>query len=211
MNAWNAASSPVQATPTKSTRPSHRCAAASTEDASALQIVQVGAQNQNATGRPAMAAPLNSPPPTSGAEKFKTAGTPSAPPAAVLASEPEPEPHPAMANSPRRASVEAVRRRERMRPFSHHRAARRRRAAEFLDCFEVADRRRPATRERPTQYVGRMPARSGFRDRKLPPAGTGLDSTDLAYSTRSPNAHPAEQTPCRGRDSNSHELTLTAF
>ena len=46
MKPWNDASSPVQATPTKSTRPAHCFAAASTEGASALQIVQVGARSE---------------------------------------------------------------------------------------------------------------------------------------------------------------------
>ena len=47
------ASSPAHATPTKGTRLAHCFATASTEAASALQIVQVGAQNQNAVARPA--------------------------------------------------------------------------------------------------------------------------------------------------------------
>lgn len=53
MNPWNDCSSPVHATPTKSTFPAHSCAAASTEAASRLQVLQVGAQNQNAVVRPA--------------------------------------------------------------------------------------------------------------------------------------------------------------
>jgi len=75
MNPWNAASSPVHATPTKSTWPTHCCAAASTEGASALQELQVGAQNQNAVASPARSAPLNSPPPTSGAVNCNSSGT----------------------------------------------------------------------------------------------------------------------------------------
>ncbi len=53
MNAWNSSSLPDQATPTKSTVPAHRCAAASTEAASRLQVVQYGAQNHSARSRPA--------------------------------------------------------------------------------------------------------------------------------------------------------------
>jgi len=75
MNPWNAASSPVHATPTKSTWPTHCCAAASTEGASALQELQVGAQNQKAVASPARSAPLNSPPPTSGAVNCNSSGT----------------------------------------------------------------------------------------------------------------------------------------
>lgn len=40
-----------------------------------MQILQVGAQNQNAVGRPKACAPLNSPPPTSGAVKSSNSGT----------------------------------------------------------------------------------------------------------------------------------------
>ena len=40
-----------------------------------MQMLQVGAQNQNATGRPATDAPSNWPPPTSGAVNCNTAGT----------------------------------------------------------------------------------------------------------------------------------------
>lgn len=79
MNPLNDASSPVHATPTKSTRPAHCCAAASTEGASALQIVQVGAQNQNAVARPAKSAPANWPPPTSGAVNCNSCGTSATP------------------------------------------------------------------------------------------------------------------------------------
>ena len=85
MKPWKAASSPVHATPTKSTLPSHLCRAASTEAASALQTLQVGAQNQNTTGRPAMVAPSNDPPPTSGAVKASALGTPVAAAVAVAA------------------------------------------------------------------------------------------------------------------------------
>ena len=75
MNPWNDASSPVHATPTKSTWPTHCSAAASTEGASALHTLQVGAQNQNAVARPARSAPLNSPPPTRGAVNCNSSGT----------------------------------------------------------------------------------------------------------------------------------------
>ena len=75
MKPWNAASSPVQATPKKSTLPAHCLLAASTEGASRLQMLQVGAQNQNATGRPATEVPSNSPPPTSGAVNSSSFGT----------------------------------------------------------------------------------------------------------------------------------------
>lgn len=51
MNPWYDSASPNQVTPTKSTRPAHALLAASTEGASMLQIVQVGAQNQSTTGR----------------------------------------------------------------------------------------------------------------------------------------------------------------
>lgn len=54
---WNAGSSPNQATPTKSTLPAHRVLAASTEGASWLHVLQVGAQNQYAVTLPAAAAP----------------------------------------------------------------------------------------------------------------------------------------------------------
>ena len=40
-----------------------------------MQVLQVGAQNQNATGRPATAEPSNSPPPTRGAVKRSASGT----------------------------------------------------------------------------------------------------------------------------------------
>ena len=58
-----------------STEPAQRLRAASTEAASRLQMLQVGAQNQNTTGRPASSDPSNSPPPTNGARKFNAAGT----------------------------------------------------------------------------------------------------------------------------------------
>ena len=78
MKSWKALSSPVHATPMKSTDPAQRLRAASTEGASRLQMLQVGAQNQNTIGRPAKSAPSNSPPPTSGARKFSASGTPAA-------------------------------------------------------------------------------------------------------------------------------------
>jgi len=74
----------------KSTFPSQVLLAASTEGASWLQVIQVGAQNQNATGRPATDAPLNSPPPpTSGAVNCSTFATvaPSGDPFAELVSD----------------------------------------------------------------------------------------------------------------------------
>ena len=40
MNSWNSPSVPVQATPTNWALPAHFCAAASTEGASRLQVVQ---------------------------------------------------------------------------------------------------------------------------------------------------------------------------
>ena len=75
MKPWKEVSSPVQATPMNSTDPAQRLRAASTEAASRLQMLQVGAQNQNTTARPAKSAPSNSPPPTSGARKFSASGT----------------------------------------------------------------------------------------------------------------------------------------
>jgi hypothetical protein len=74
MKPWNDASSPVQATPMKLTLPLHFCAAASTEGASRLQTLQVGAQNQKAVGAPATDLPSKVPPPTNGALKFNAAG-----------------------------------------------------------------------------------------------------------------------------------------
>lgn len=46
MNSWKEASSPDQATPTNVAFPAQSLAAASTEAASALHVLQVGAQNQ---------------------------------------------------------------------------------------------------------------------------------------------------------------------
>jgi hypothetical protein len=83
MNSWKSSSLPVQATPTKLTRPAHSCAAASTEAASRLQVLQVGAQNHSAKGVPAKAAPSKLPPPTSGAVNCSESGTGAA--ATVLA------------------------------------------------------------------------------------------------------------------------------
>jgi hypothetical protein len=53
MKSWKSASLPVHATPTKSTSPANSWATSSTEEASRLQIVQNGAQNQNTVGVPA--------------------------------------------------------------------------------------------------------------------------------------------------------------
>lgn len=66
---------PDHATPMKLTLPAHCLLAASTEGASWLQVVQVGAQNQSATGRPARVAARSSPPPTRGAVNCSTFGT----------------------------------------------------------------------------------------------------------------------------------------
>ena len=67
MNAWNEASSPDQATPAKVTFSLQRWYASSTEGASRLHVLQVGAQNQNAIGLSTNVAEPKSPPPTSGA------------------------------------------------------------------------------------------------------------------------------------------------
>ena len=83
MKPWKVASSPAQATPMNSTDPAHRLRAASTEAASRLQMLQVGAQNQNTTGRPANSDPTNSPPPTNRARKSNAVGTPASPAARV--------------------------------------------------------------------------------------------------------------------------------
>ena len=74
MNLWKSLSSPVHATPTKLTSPANFFAAASTEGASRLQLLQVGAQNQNSVGLPAKVAASMSPPPTSGAVNCNEAG-----------------------------------------------------------------------------------------------------------------------------------------
>jgi hypothetical protein len=74
MNPWKSLSSPVHATPTKLTSPANFFAAASTEGASRLQLLQVGAQNQNSVGLPANVAASISPPPTSGAVNCSEAG-----------------------------------------------------------------------------------------------------------------------------------------
>lgn len=83
MNPWKAVSEPNQATPTKSTLPAHRLLAASTEGASLLQVVQVGAQNQRATVWPVNCVKSSWPPPTSGAVNCNTSGV--AAPAATVA------------------------------------------------------------------------------------------------------------------------------
>lgn len=74
MNPWKSLSSPVHATPTKLTSPANFFAAASTEGASRLHVLQVGAQNQNSVGLPANVAASSSPPPTSGAVNCSEAG-----------------------------------------------------------------------------------------------------------------------------------------
>jgi len=53
MNPWNESSLPVHATPMKLTESPNCWAASSTEGASRLQVLQVGAQNQNTVGLPA--------------------------------------------------------------------------------------------------------------------------------------------------------------
>jgi hypothetical protein len=75
MKPWKSSSLPVQATPTKLTVSANLWAASSTEGASRLQVLQVGAQNQNAVGLPATDAPSNVPPPTSGAVNSSASGT----------------------------------------------------------------------------------------------------------------------------------------
>lgn len=75
MKSWKASSLPVHATPTKLTWPANCVATSSTEGASRLQVLQVGAQNQNAVGIPATAAPSNVPPPTRGALNCRMSGT----------------------------------------------------------------------------------------------------------------------------------------
>src|SRR6056297_199386 len=72
---WKSSSLPVQATPTKSTESANCAAASSTEGASRLQMLQVGAQNQNAVGAPATDAPSKVPPPRSGALNCRMSGT----------------------------------------------------------------------------------------------------------------------------------------
>jgi hypothetical protein len=71
----NDVSSPAQATPYVATLPLQRWATSSTELASALQIVQVGAQNHNITARPASDAPSSWPPPRIVAVNDRGAGT----------------------------------------------------------------------------------------------------------------------------------------
>jgi len=61
----------------KSTLPAHRVLAASTEGASWLQVVQVGAQNHRATVCPRNWVKSTVPPPTSGAVNCNDWGTPS--------------------------------------------------------------------------------------------------------------------------------------
>jgi hypothetical protein len=75
MNPWKESSSPVQATPTKLTVSPNFAAAASTEGASRLQKLQVGAQNQNTVGLPASELASSSPPPTNGALNCRAPGT----------------------------------------------------------------------------------------------------------------------------------------
>jgi len=84
INPWKSSSSPVHATPTKLTAPANFFAAASTEGASRLQALQVGAQNQNSVGLPANVAVSSSPPPTSGAVNCSAAGAATTSPAAAV-------------------------------------------------------------------------------------------------------------------------------
>ena len=74
MKPWNESSSPVHATPTKLTESPNFAAASSTEGASRLHVLQVGAQNQNTVGLPANVLASSSPPPTSGALNWRAAG-----------------------------------------------------------------------------------------------------------------------------------------
>ena len=57
------------------TLPANFFATASTEGASALHVLHVGAQNQNAVGLPANSAPSIAPPPTLTVLKFRISGT----------------------------------------------------------------------------------------------------------------------------------------
>lgn len=75
MNDWYSSCEPLQATPTNSACPAHRCAAASTEEASRLQLLHHGAQNHSNTGRPASVVSSMSPPPISGAANWSASGT----------------------------------------------------------------------------------------------------------------------------------------
>jgi hypothetical protein len=77
------ATDPDQATPTTSTLPAQRCAASSTEAASALQVLQPGAQNQKAVGRCAVALRSMLPPPTVGRSTRNASGTALAAPLAA--------------------------------------------------------------------------------------------------------------------------------
>ncbi len=86
INPWKSSSSPVHATPTKLTAPANFFAAASTEGASRLQAIQVGAQNQNSVGLPANVAASSSPPPTSGAVNCSAAGAATTSPGAATTS-----------------------------------------------------------------------------------------------------------------------------
>jgi hypothetical protein len=75
MKSWKSSSLPVHATPMKLTWSANWAATSSTEGASRLQVLQVGAQNQNAVGTPATAAPSKVPPPTRGALNWRMSGT----------------------------------------------------------------------------------------------------------------------------------------
>jgi hypothetical protein len=70
------ASSPFHATPMTSILPAHFLLVASTEGASALHVLQVGAQNQNATGLPANDAASMLDPPTSAELNASSGGMP---------------------------------------------------------------------------------------------------------------------------------------
>lgn len=76
MKPWNEESSPNQATPTNSTWPSHLMDASSTEGASRLHVLQVGAQNHSATVLPEYCVKSIDPPPTSGAANCNASGAP---------------------------------------------------------------------------------------------------------------------------------------
>src|SRR6056297_688132 len=75
MKSWNESSLPVHATPMKLASSWNCTATSSTEGASRLQMLQVGAQNQNSVGLSATAAPSKVPPPTSGALNCRASGT----------------------------------------------------------------------------------------------------------------------------------------
>jgi hypothetical protein len=74
MKPWNDFSVPDHATPTMVILSANFFASSSTEGASALHVLQVGAQNQKAAFLPTRLDPSNVPPPTSGLEKARDGG-----------------------------------------------------------------------------------------------------------------------------------------